>query len=150
MRESFARCWFCETVCNPAGAHGGKGALRLPGHFPVGKFAEQIIFLWQPWTALGVAATNTQLAPLHFNRASRMTGASSHFRIREFAQKCQVFFLPRFPDRITGWKSQLEAVKAHRGNPTTNEPRQILVWHGAEQFRFAWSPSLVERSGLNA
>jgi hypothetical protein len=45
---------------------------------------------------------------------------------------------------------QLVSVKAHRGTTATDEASHIFVRHGAEQFQFAWSPSLVKRSGLNA
>jgi hypothetical protein len=103
LRESFPHCWFRQTLCNPAGAHSGKSALRLPGHFPVGKMAQQSIFFGKPRTTLGVAARNAQLAMLHFNRADRMAGADGHFCIRDFAQKCQISFCPRFPDRIA-WR----------------------------------------------
>jgi hypothetical protein len=73
-------------MSNPAGAHGGKGALSLPGHFPVGEFTQQNIFLRPPRTTFGITASNAQFATLHFDRAYGMTGAGGHFCVREFAQ----------------------------------------------------------------
>jgi hypothetical protein len=137
LRESFGRRRFRQTVCNPAGAKSGKGSLCSPGHLPVGQFAQQGIFFRQPGTTLGVAAGDAQFTPLHFDRTNRMTG---DFRIRDFAQKCQFCFHPRFPDRIARWQSQLEAVKPNRGNPATDESCQILVRHGAEQPVFIFRP----------
>jgi hypothetical protein len=132
LRESFAHCWVRQAMCNPAGAHGGKSALYLPGHFQVRQFSQQSIFLWQSRTTLGVVARDAQLPTMHFDRAGRMTGAGGYFRIRNFAQKCQLCFCPRLPDRVARWKSQLMPVKPNRGNLTTDEPRQILVRHGAD------------------
>jgi hypothetical protein len=104
---------------------------------------------WRSWTPLGLAAWDTQLETLKFDGAGRTASAGGDGCIGELAQKRHFRFRPGFPKGIPRWKSNLVAAGSHRDTATTEEPRQILIRHRAQQIQFAWRPRPAKRNGAN-